>query len=746
MLSAPSGPGPSPGEERLLRGEARFVDDIPLGDGLIATFYRSPLAHALIRRLDLGPARARPGVVGAYAAADLDLPARLPFALLDPVFARPALARERVRFVGEAMAVVVASSRAAAADALDWVEADLEPLPALVAPEAALDPGAPILFPELGSNRAFETAYGQDQDPLQGAEVVVLGRIQNQRLAPVPIESNAFMAEPDGSGGLLLYASTQSPYQVRDFVADCLDLPESAVRCVAPAVGGAFGGKLQVYPEQAVVAALALRLKARVRWIESRSENLVAMTHGRGQDQRFELAADARGRLLGLRVEILADAGAYPAQGAFLPQITGQMLCGPYLIPRVCFHAVSVVTNTTPTASYRGAGRPEATLLIEQAMDQLARRLGLDPLEIRRRNLIPASAQPHSTASGVTYDSGDYAAALDHLLELADYPRWRAEQARRRAQGDTEELGIGLCCYVEMTALGSLTEYAGATLEPGGRISVRVGTQDSGQGHESAYARIAAQALGLSESMISIHEGDTGALSRGDGSSSSRSIQLGGAAVHAACERLLECCREEAARRLDELVGVVSCVPGGFRAPGGAEVSWAQLALSDPPPAGEADEFFESSFPFGAHMAVVLLDTQTGQVRWLQHYAVDDCGRLIDPARARGQIQGGVVQGAAQALSEEVVFDALGVPLGAGLLDHGILSACEVPDLISAQLETPAPGHPLGTKGVGESGTTGATPALLGAIQDALGGSGSELQMPAHAERVWRVARASERD
>ncbi|MGH7862483.1 MAG: xanthine dehydrogenase family protein molybdopterin-binding subunit, partial [Candidatus Dormibacteraceae bacterium] len=733
---------PLESERELVSGRRRFLDDLPLGEGLIAAFVRSPLAHAGIRMINLKPAEEVPGVVAADHAQSLVLPPRLAFALLPEAFARPPLARDVVRFAGEAVAVVVASSRSAAADGAEAVRVEYDPWPCLVDAEQAEAASAPILFPTQGSNRAFEVAFGEEGDLFADCEVVVQGRLVNQRLAPVPLEANAVLAEPDGSGGLLVYASTQSPFQVRDFIADSLGLAESSVRCVTPSVGGAFGGKLQVYPEQVVVAALALRLQRPVRWVESRSENLVAMTHGRAQIHHFKLGASRNGAIQALSVEILADAGAYPGQGAFLPLITGQMLSGVYAIPRIHLWARSVCTNTTPTASYRGAGRPEATMLIEGALDLLAAELGLDPIAVRRTNLIPKHHFPHTTATGVVYDSGDYERALADLLQHADYPRLRAEQSARRARGDHLGLGIGICLYVEMTAIGSATEYASARLLEDGRIAVAIGTADAGQGHAAAFAALAATALEVKAEQVVVVEGDTSRLPRGDGTSSSRSIQLGGSAVQVACHALWEQARAEAAVILDERAELLLAVPGGFAEPSARArtVTWQELAASGHQLFAQTDLVAESTFPFGAHLSVVEVDLDTGAVELLRHVTVDDCGTLIDPRRAQAQVHGGVAQGVAQALAEEVLYDPQGTPLTSTLLDYAVPGACELPDIESHSLETPTASNPLGSKGIGEAGAIGSTPSVVSAVLDALRPHRVRgLAMPLTAERIWRA-------
>jgi carbon-monoxide dehydrogenase large subunit len=737
-------------DPRLITGQGLFVDNLGPEGGLHAAFVRSPVAHGRIRDLDLEPARRLSGVVAALSAQDLGLPSRLAFAVMPEVFARPPLATDLVRFVGEAVAVVVAETRAAAADAAQAVMVDYERLPAVLGPLEAASEDAPLLFPDHGSNLAFEVTFGDEVDPLEGAEVVVRARFRNQRLAAVPIEPNAVLAAPDlDRGGLVLWASTQSPFQVRDFVADCLGLDESMVRCVAPDVGGAFGSKLPIYPEQAVIAELARRLGRPVRWIETRSESFLALAQGRGQLQQVELGATRQGRLCGLHAEVLADAGAYPGQGAFLPFLTGQMLAGPYRLPRVRFRARSYATNSTPTAAYRGAGRPEATALLERAMDLLAQELQLDPALLRRRNLIPPEDFPHETATGASYDSGAYEEALDVALQLAGYEQLRAEQQQRREAGDRRQLGVGLSCYVEITALASPTEYASVEARTEGGILVLAGTASHGQGHETTYAQIAAEGLGTSPEAIQVVQGDTGRVPRGDGTSSSRSVQLAGSAILVAAGALLERARGLAAELLEADPGDVVTVPEGLAVRGapGSALSWAELAVAaerrgEPPLRGQSDFFAESSYPFGTHLAVAEVDMETGEACLLRHVAVDDCGTVINPLLAEGQVHGGVAQGVGQALFEEVIQDAEGNPLTASLLDYLVPTANEVPPLDTARTVTPSPNNPLGAKGIGEAGTIGATPAVQNAVIDALAHLGvRHIDMPLTPERVWRAIR-----
>ncbi len=732
-------------DPRFLRGEARYVDDIEVAGGLVASFVRSHHAHARIVSIDADAARRAPGVVAVFTAADLDLPP-------SPAGRRAALARPRlaagvVRYVGEPLAVVVAESAAAAVDARELVDVDYEPLPAVVDPIAATEEGAPLLFPDHGSN-VVSDGGAADEDPLEGADVVVRARLVNQRVAPVPLEPNAALAVPEPGGGLTIYASTQSPFGVRREVASALGLEEEAVRVVAPDVGGGFGAKGGAYPEQIVVAALAHRLGRPVRWAETRSENLVGMTHGRAQVQDVELGARRDGTIVGLRARALTDVGAYSWRGTFLPGVTRVMASGVYRIPRIAFRPMAVVTNTTPTGPYRGAGRPEAAALLERSMDLLAAELGMDPVEIRRRNFISPDQFPYQSPTGASYDSGDYAKALDRALELVGYQELRAEQRARVDAGSPRLLGIGLSCYAEISGVGS--EYGSVAVAPDGSVTVVTGSSPHGQGHETAFAQIAASVLGVDFARVRVVHSDTGTVPRGVGTFGSRSGQLGGSAVMGAGDAVLARARELAADLLEASVDDIVQLEGGRFGVAGVParaLDWADLAgageEAGTPLRSEFDFEQEPTFPFGAHVAVVEVDIETGLVDLLRFVAVDDCGNLINPMIVEGQIHGGLAQGVAQALFEAVSYDADGNPLTTTLVDYLVPSAADLPSWETAHTVTPTPRNPLGAKGVGESGTTGSTPAVQNAVIDALSPFGAKhLDMPLTPERVWDAIQA----
>jgi carbon-monoxide dehydrogenase large subunit len=733
-------------DPRLVTGRGQYADDVRVEQGLHAVFVRSPLAHARIDSVDKGTAASMPGVVGVYVAADLRLEPHFGLALYPPDLARPPLATDRVRFTGEAVAVVVAEQAGQAADAAAAVQVELSPLPALIDPLTAADAGP--LFDGFPTNVVMQSEFG-DEDPLEDAEVVVRARQINQRLAAVPMEPNVFVAAPDReTGGLRAWASTQIPHRVRDDLAQWLGLEERQVRVQALDVGGAFGAKLVPYPEQLVVAKLAWELQRPVRWVETRSENFLAMTQGRGQIQHIELGATREGKITGLRANVTQDAGAYPGQGGFLPHYTGMMLCGVYRVPKFHYSWRSVLTNTAVVGSYRGAGRPEATALIERALDLLALELQLDPVEVRRRNLIPKDAFPHSTASGATYDSGDYGRALDAALTAAGYEELRTEQRRRREAGDRRQLGIGVSTYVEITAGVTPVEYGAVELRPDATFRVSSGIASQGQGHETSLAQIAAEALGVDLEQVVVARPDTGLVPRGDGTSASRSMQLGGSAVLTAARELRERAKTAAASLLEAAPeDVDELEPGrfGVRGSPGRSVGWAELATQTAVELRSQADYTQSdpTFPFGAHVAVVEVDLETGHVRHLRHVAVDDCGRVVNPLLAEGQVHGGIAQGAAQALFEEVLYADDGNPLTTSLLDYSLPTIAEMPQVETVHQETPTPNNPLGAKGIGESGTIGSTPAVQSAVIDALSHLGiRHLDMPLTPDRVWTAIAA----
>ncbi|MGQ0802420.1 MAG: xanthine dehydrogenase family protein molybdopterin-binding subunit [Actinomycetota bacterium] len=745
-------------DPRILSGEARYFDDMPVEGLTHLAFVRSTIAHALVESVDTAEAAAMPGVVAVYTAADLGLAPLQGFAMVPPVFARPPLASERVRFVGDIVAAVVAETRAQAMDAAELVIVDYDPLPAVVDPEAALEDGAPILFPDHGSNIAIEFNFGEEPTVFDDADVVVEGRFVNQRLAAVPMEPNGILVEhgtEDDPDGLTLHVPTQNPHGVRDPLAEVLGLAPEKVRVVAPAVGGGFGAKAGLYPEHVIAAAAARRLSRPVKWAETRSENMVAMNHGRGQIQYIELGLKRDGTIVGLRGRVVAEAGAYPNIGGFLPFLTRSMAQGVYRIPKIQFNSVSAATNTTTTGAYRGAGRPEAAALVERIIDMAAVELALDPVEIRKQNFLAPDEFPLTTVTGANYDVGEYARALDEAVRVAGYDDLRRDQAARRERGDVKQLGIGVACYVEVTAGGLFQEFGAVEVHEDGSVTATVGTSAHGQGHETAFAMIVADLLGVPMESVRLVQSDTAVVPRGTGTMGSRSLQTAGSALYRASEGVLEKAKRLAAHLLEANVDDIVVHEGGTVGVTGVPATaleWAELARAahddgrrpgdmEPGLASELDfNQGEATYPFGAHVAVVEVDTETGRVELIRHIAVDDCGRILNPLLVTGQQHGGIAQGVAQALFEGVVYDEDGNPLTGNLMDYAMPSAAEFPSFEASNTETPTPLNPLGAKGIGESGTIGSTPAVQNAVVDALSPYGiRHLDMPLTAERVWRA-------
>jgi carbon-monoxide dehydrogenase large subunit len=742
-------------DPRILRGEAKYFDDLsPAGTAHVA-FVRSTTAHARVTAIDTVDAESMPGVLGVHTNDTLGLAPVQGFVMLPPTFNRPPLADGVVRFVGDIVAVVVAETRAQAVDAAELVVVDYDPLPVVVDPEAALADGATVLFPEHGSNLAIEFNFGEDPEILEGAEVVVQGRFVNQRVAPVPMESNGILVEPTSEGGLDVTVPTQSPFGVRDPLAAAVGLESEQVHVLAPAVGGGFGAKTGLYCEFVIAATLAQRLSRPVKWTETRSENMLAMTHGRGQIQLVELGLRRDGTMVALRVKVICDAGGYPGIGAFLPFLTRTMAQGVYAIPKVQLNAVSAATNTTPTAAYRGAGRPEATAFLERIVDMAADELDLDPVEIRKQNFLAPDAFPLTTLTGANYDVGEYAKALDEACRVAGYEELRAEQRARRASGDVRQLGIGVSAYVEITAGGMFQEFGGVEVQTDGTVVARVGTSAHGQGHETAFSMIVAELLGVAIEQVRVVQSDTALVPRGGGTMGSRSLQTAGSALYRASEEVLERARRLAAHLLEASADDVVLHDGGRLGVAGVPataLSWAELADAAQDPARRPADWEgalaseldfnqgDATYPFGAHVAVVEVDTETGRVELLRHVAVDDCGRILNPLLVAGQQHGGIAQGVSQALYEQVLYDDDANPLTGNLMDYAMPSAAEFPSFEVTNTQTPTPLNPLGAKGIGESGTIGSTPALQNAVVDALSHLGiRHLDMPLTAERVWRA-------
>ncbi|GAA3829757.1 xanthine dehydrogenase family protein molybdopterin-binding subunit [Amycolatopsis tucumanensis] len=737
----------------LVRGRGTFVDNLQFEGVCHVAFVRSPFAHALVNGIDTAEAAAVPGVIAVLTAADLDL-AELPVFLdLNPRAKRYALATDRVRFAGEPVAAVVAESAAAAVDALELVDVDYEPLPAVVDPEQALDDGAPLQFPEIGSNIAAGERDAVGGEVLDGADVVVRARIENQRLAVAPMEGNAIVALPgDGEFDLTVYVSTQMPHGFRAAAAKLFGYDGDRIRVVAPHVGGAFGGKVGVTAEHAVVIEAARRFGRPAKWTETRSENLQASPQGRAQVQYGELGLRRDGTIVGLRCRVVGDAGAYAGFGGGLALgPTRTMAQGVYRIPKISYAAIAALTNTAPVGAFRGAGRPEATAMLERLMDLAAAELGMDPAEIRRRNFLRPEEFPYTTFSGASYDSGDYDLPLRKALEVAGYDELRAEQRRRIEAGESRLLGIGVSAYVEITGGGS-GEFASVEVRADGTAAIKVGTSGHGQGHATSFAMLVADALGIPLESVEFVQSDTAAVPRGAGTGGSRSLQVGGSAVRQAADLVLERARELAASRLEAGVDDIVLTDGRLGVAGvpQATIGWAELAeaaAAEGRPLLETTDFKPggATFPFGAHVSVVEVDVETGFVKPLRHIAVDDCGRVLNPMIVRGQQHGGAVQGIAQALWEQVSYDEDGNPVTATFADYHLPTAADVPALEVSNTETLTERNPLGAKGIGESATVGSTPAVQNAVIDALAHLGvRHIDMPLTPQRVWRAVRAGE--
>jgi aerobic carbon-monoxide dehydrogenase large subunit len=738
-----------------------YVDDLhdePLLAGAAqVTYVRSTMAHARIVAIDAGAALELPGVIAVFTGADLGLEP-LP-AAFNPAVARPLLAIDTVRYVGEPIAAVLTERADQGEDAAEAVVVDYDPLDAVVDLESAVG-SATHLYPAAGGNIVFDsTMLGlpalSGDDYFDGCDVIVNQRVVNQRVAPCPLEVRAAAAAWVGDR-LVQWLSTQHAQGAVEPITKANGIDAGQLRIITPDVGGGFGAKIATYPEEILLGRLAKEAGRPVRWRETRSESMVALGHGRAQVQVVTIGGTRDGTVLAYRLHVLQDCGAYADMATILaPFMTRPMSSGVYAIPKIDCQTTSVVTNTTPVVAYRGAGRPEATAAIERAMDLFAAEIGKDPADVRRANLIPKFLDPHATAIGQTYDVGDYEGALDRVLATAGYAELRAEQATRRERGDVRQLGIGLSVYVEITGgVPPMSEASKVEVLEDGRAVIYTGTSPHGQGHATSWAMLASEQTGIPMERIELVWGDTDLVPVGGGTMGSRSLQQGGAAVHEASIILVDKARELAAKLLEAAVAdvVLDKDQGAFHVTGTPAVakSWSELAVAAKDEGGLAVEHTfnaaGATFPFGAHVAVVEVDTETGQVRLVRHVACDDAGRVLNPMILEGQIHGGVAQGAAQALLEEVRYDEDGNPITSNLADYAFISAAELPSVEIVHMETPTPLNPLGAKGIGESGTIGSTPAVQSAVIDALQHLGvRHIDMPTTAERVWAAIAAARR-
>ena len=784
-------------DPRLIKGLAHYVDDIKLPDTLHVAFVRSVYAHARISKVDISEALTAPGVVAVYTGKDVaEKIGPVPCASALPELKVPnhrVLAQDKVYFVGHPIAAVVATDRYAAHDAVDLVMVDYEDLPAVVDVEEAAK-GTAIIHETFGDNIAYKLTAGEGdiQAALAASDHVIKQRVVHQRLAPVAMEPRGVLARYfPGEEELTVWSSTQIPHLLRTQLALMIGFPENKLRVITPEVGGGFGSKLNVYAEEALVGWISVQLGKPVKWIETRRENMQATIHGRGQVGEIEVGCKNDGAVTGLRYNVIADLGAYhqlltPA----IPTLTGLMLSGAYKIPAIQINITGCFTNKVATDAYRGAGRPEATYVVERAMDLVAAELAIDPAEVRRKNFPAPNEFPFHTATGLEYDSGDYETALNKAQEISGYAALREEQKKARLEGRL--IGIGVSTYVEICALGPSQampaggwESATVRIEPTGKVTVLTGASPHGQGQETSFAQIAADELGVDLNDVTVIHGDTGVVQYGIGTFGSRATAVGGTAVFVAIQKLKEKAHKIAAHMLKAEASSVAFEGGRYslqaaaaaaatgtseplvpvgEAPAGAlpephtngkssftiqDIALAAHLAKELPPDTEpglsATYFFEPknfTFPFGTHIAVVEIDRETGDIKFLRYVAVDDCGKVINPLLVDGQLHGGIVQALGQAMYEEVVYDEQGQLITGTLMDYAVPRASQIPELELARTETTSPVNPLGVKGVGEAGTIGATPAIVGAIVDALAPFGvRHLDMPVKPEAVWRIIR-----
>ncbi len=708
-------------------------------------FARSPIAHGTVNAVHTEAATDAPGVVAVYTAADLgvtDVSFGLGLAPEAPGMDRPVLARDRVRFVGEATALVVAGSRPEAEDAAGLVWADIDPLPAVLTLEQA-GAGDSLLFPDAGANILTRTELAEGPEPIARDLIDVTVEVNHPRLAPSPLETLQILVVPE-DGRLHVWCGHQSPHALRSRLSTSLEVPEDTIRVTVPDVGGAFGMK-RAYPEYVAVAKAAMLLDRPVAWSATRTELFLAGTHGRAQHHRVTLSADATGRIHRARFALSTDTGAYPHTGSLLGGITRFVASGLYAIPRIEFENTIFVTNTAPTAPYRGAGRPEAALAIERAVDALATALDLDPAEVRRVNFV--DTWPYRTPTGALYDSGDYHGALDRALELADYPAVRAEQQRRRDAGE-DPIGIGIGAYIERAG-GSADsgEYGAVTIEGNGRITVLTGSTSTGQGHEAAWRGLVASILTVDPDTVTVVAGDTDAVPRSVGTFASRSAQIGASAVMRVTERARDRAKDIAAELMEASPHDLVLTDGAFSVagvPDGA-VTLAEAA-ANAEASGEPISFEEfyvpggQTFPYGVHIAIVEVSMATGTVSLERLIAVEDVGSVLDERLVEAQLHGSLLQGVGAALLEEMHYDEYGQPITASFTNYVIPGSSNRLNLTADRLEHPAPTNPLGAKGAGEGGTIGAPAAILNATIDALAPYGvDDLQLPLLAHRVWEA-------
>ncbi len=779
MTQAPEkyvgGSVPRKEDPALITGKANWTDNIKLPGMLHFALLRSPVAHAKITNIDVSAAKEQAGVVAVFTGQDLMDEWGSPLICgwqMTPDQKAPdhyPLVTDEVNYLGDPIAVVAATDRYTAKDALEFIDVDFEELPVVTDLEAAAS-GGPFVHEDYGTNESYtwNLDIGEVDQAFSNADVVIKERYLQPRVLPTPIEPRAVVANPDPfNGGFTVYTSTQIPHIAKYVLSILTKVPEQKMRIVAPDVGGGFGCKLNVYAEEAIALALARKLGTPVKWVEERSENYLATTHGRGQIQDIEIAASNDGKIQGMRVELIADMGAYLQLGTSLIPVLGAfMYPGIYDFDAYSFKCLSVFTNKTPTDAYRGAGRPEAAYAVERVMDALARRLDMDPAEVRRKNFHPKFDEPRNQPAGIQYDSGDYELTLDKVLELADYQGLREEQRQRRETNDPVQLGIGFSTYTEICGIapskvvaalgggGAGWEMASVRLLASGKAEVVTGTSPHGQGHVTSWSQIAADALGVPVEDVEVIHGDTASSPWGRDTYGSRSLPVGGVAVHLAAEKVIDKAKKVAAHMLEASEDDLEFVGGKFSVAGSPDrgvtiqdIAGAAYLAADLPegmePGLSEEHFFDPpnfTFPFGAHICVTEVDTETGKVKVRDYFAVDDCGPVINPIIVDGQLHGGIAQGLAQALYEEAVYDENGNLVTGSMVDFLIPGAPELPNFTLERTVTPSPSNPLGVKGVGEAGTIGAPPAAINSVIDALSHLGvTHIDMPALPFNVWRT-------
>ena len=756
-------------DTRLITGSSTYVDDLKLPGLVCMAVVRSPYAHAKINGIDGSAALAVPGVHAVITAADLkkvlknfymeptggetgeDASEEAAEDASIPVPDVLPLADVKVRYVGEAVAAVIADTATLAEDVAALVEVDWEPLEAVVDPYEAAKDGAPRLYDEVKNNISVveSTVHGDVESALASAAIQIKASIRSPRCHPMPMEPRGIVAAPDAmTQGLTFWSSTQAPHWNRNSIAESLGLSQSQVRCIAPEVGGGFGCKIGAYPEEFVVSAAAMMLKRPVKWMETRSENFLVTNHGRNQWSEFEAGADANGRITALKARVLLDSGAYP-KALDLAWCTWVMSTGPYVVPNLDYKVTGVYTNTMANGAYRGAGRPEAAFYLERVMDLIADKGGLDPAEVRRVNFIPPDQFPYTTLSGENYDTGEYNKPLTKALDVVGYDKLRAEQAAARKQG--RYLGIGVASYVEICGFGPY-DSSTVRIEPSGDVSIFTGVSPHGQGQETTFAQIAADYIGADYDRVQVHHGDTGNTPQGNGTMGSRGLAVGGAALVLSLNKIKEKASRIAAYMLEAAVEDIELVDGKYQVKGtpSTGLSLGDIAAKaysgDMPDEIEiglsSTDFFkpaDETFPFGAHIAVVELFPETGEVKILRYVSVDDCGNIISPMLVTGQVHGGLAQGMGQVLWEELHYDTSGELITGTLNDYAVPKATSFPMFETHHTTTTTFINPLGAKGIGEAATIGSTPALTNAVIDALEPWGiTHLDIPFTAEKLWR--------